>query len=189
MLSSRGGAGGGRGCDQIIRRRMGGGVVVAAGGRAEKKDVVVVGGRGATTDNKLWCNDVGQQVQSRGISGSRRGEQDVSSPTANPRTTIPGGDIITQLEQSTPSTAVRGRNCRHDEDNDDDDDQTNVGVIPNGGGGNDRDRTLSPTQEAEDRRAKSRVTPREFNESNRRERAAVTTATAPLLVATALSAT
>ena len=42
----------------------------------------------------LRCNDVGQRVRSRGISGSRRGEQDLSSPMANPRTTIPGGEII-----------------------------------------------------------------------------------------------
>jgi hypothetical protein len=42
----------------------------------------------------LGCNDVGQRVRSRGISGSRRGEQDLSSPMANPRTTIPGGEII-----------------------------------------------------------------------------------------------
>ncbi len=35
----------------------------------------------------LRCNDVGQRVRSRVISGSRQGEQDVSSPTANLRTT------------------------------------------------------------------------------------------------------
>jgi hypothetical protein len=92
LRSSGGGSGdGGLGCDQIIRRRMVGGVTAAAGGRAEKKDAVVVGGRGATADDELRCNDVGQRVRSRGISGSRRGKQDVSSPTANPRTTIPGG--------------------------------------------------------------------------------------------------
>jgi len=95
LLSSRGGGGGGRGCDQIIRRRMVGGMAAAAGGRAEKKDTVIVGGRGAATANELQCNDVGQQVQWRGISGSRQGEQDVSLPMANPRTAIPGGDIIT----------------------------------------------------------------------------------------------
>ena len=88
--SGGGGGGGGLGCDQIISRRMVGGVTTAAGGRAEKKDAVVVGGRGATVDDELRCNDV-QRVLSRGISGSRRGKQNVSSPTANPRTTIPGG--------------------------------------------------------------------------------------------------
>jgi hypothetical protein len=62
--------GGGLGCDQIIRRRMVGGVAAAAGGRAEKKVAVVVGGRGAAAANELRCNDVGQQVRSRGISGS-----------------------------------------------------------------------------------------------------------------------
>jgi hypothetical protein len=144
-LRSSGGSGG-LGCDQIIRRRMVGGVAAAAGGRAEKKDAAVVGGRGAAADDELWCNDVGQRVRSRGISGSRRGEQDVSSPTANPRTTIPGGDIIARWGQSTLSTAVRGGNCRHDNENDDDDDaQTNVGVVPygGGGGGGDGDRALS----------------------------------------------
>jgi hypothetical protein len=46
---------------------------------------------GGGSGGGLRCNDVGQRVRSRGISGSRRGEQDVSSPMANPRTTIPGG--------------------------------------------------------------------------------------------------
>jgi hypothetical protein len=106
-LRSSGGSGG-LGCDQIIRRRMVGGVAAAAGGRAEKKDAAVVGGRGAAADDELWCIDVGQRVRSRGISGSRRGEQDVSSPTANPRTTIPGGDIIARWGQ-TMTTMTRKR--------------------------------------------------------------------------------
>ncbi len=78
-LSAVGGmdCGGGLGCDQIIRRRIVGGVAAAAGVRAEKKDAVVVGGRGAAADDELRCNDVGQRVRSRGISGSWRGEQDV----------------------------------------------------------------------------------------------------------------
>ena len=103
-----GGGGGGLCCDQIIRRRMVGGVAAVAGGRAEKKDAVVVGGRGAAADDELRCNNVGQQVRSRGISGLRRGKQDVSSPTANPRMTIPGGEIVARWGQSTLSTAVRG---------------------------------------------------------------------------------
>ncbi len=108
LRSSGGGGGGGLGCDQIIRRRMVGGVAVAAGGRAEKKDAVVVGRRGAAAGEELRCNDVGQRVRLRGISESRRGEQDVSSPTANPRTRIPGGKIVARWGQSTLSTAVRG---------------------------------------------------------------------------------
>jgi hypothetical protein len=69
---------------------------------------------------------------------------------------------------STPSTAVRGGNCRHDKDNDDNDAQTNVGVIPNGSGsGNDGNSALSLTQEAEDRRAEPQVTPREFGRLRR----------------------
>ncbi len=47
-----------------------GGVAAAAGGRAEKKLSVVVGGRGAAAADELWCNDIGQRVRSRGISGS-----------------------------------------------------------------------------------------------------------------------
>ncbi len=85
-----------------------GGVVAAAGVQAEKKDAVVVGGRGAAAHDELRCNDVGQRVRSRGISGSRRDEQDVSSPTANPRTTIPEGEIVALWGQWTLSTAVRG---------------------------------------------------------------------------------
>jgi hypothetical protein len=113
------GGGGSLGCDQIIRRRMVGGVVAAAGGRVEKKDAVAVEGRGAAAAGELLCNDVGQRVRSRGISGSRRGKQDVSSPTANPRTTIPGGEIVARWGQSTLSTAVRGggnRRRRRDDD-------------------------------------------------------------------------
>ena len=49
---------------------------------------------GGGSGGGLRCNDVGQRVRSRGISGSRRGKQDVSSPTANPRMTIPGGEIV-----------------------------------------------------------------------------------------------
>jgi hypothetical protein len=45
----------------------------------------------------LRCNDVGQWVRSRGISGSRRGEQDVSSPTTNLRTTRDGGSRRSRL--------------------------------------------------------------------------------------------
>jgi hypothetical protein len=138
MLSGVGGVdcggGGGLGCDQIIRRRMVGGVAAVAGRRAEKKDAVIVGGRGAAAADELRCNDVGQRIQSRGISGSRRGKQDVSSPTANPKTTIPGGEIVARRGQSTLSTAVTGGNRRHDEDDDDDDAQTNVAVVPYGGG-------------------------------------------------------
>ena len=107
-LRSSGGGGGGLGCDQIIRRRMVGGVAAVAGGWAKKKDAVVVGGRGAAPDDKLRCNDVGQRVRLRGISGTRQGEQDVLSPTANPRTTIPGGEIVALWGQSTLLTAVRG---------------------------------------------------------------------------------
>jgi hypothetical protein len=70
LHSSGGGGGGGLGCDQIIRRRMVGGVAVAAGGRAEKNVAVVVGGRGAAAADELRCNNVGQRVRSRGISGS-----------------------------------------------------------------------------------------------------------------------
>jgi hypothetical protein len=68
-LRSSGGSGG-LGCDQIIRRRMVGGVAAAAGGRAEKNVAVVVGGRGAAAADELRCNNVGQRVRSRGISGS-----------------------------------------------------------------------------------------------------------------------
>ena len=92
------------------------------------------GGGGGGGGGGLRCNDVGQRVRSRGISGSRRGEQDVSSPTANPRTTIPGGEIVAQWGQSTLSTAVRGGESPNDEDDDDDDAQTNVGVVPTAGG-------------------------------------------------------
>ena len=63
---------------------------------------------GGGSGGGLRCNDVGQRVRLRGISGSRRGEQDVSSPTANPRTTIPEGEIVARWGQSTLSTAVRG---------------------------------------------------------------------------------
>jgi hypothetical protein len=99
LRSSGGGSGGGLGCDQIIRRGMVGGVAAEAKGQAEKKDAVVVGGRGAAADNELRCDDIGQRVRSRGISGSWRGEQDVSSPTANPRTMISGGEIIARWGQ------------------------------------------------------------------------------------------
>ena len=148
--------------------RMVGGVATAVGGLAEKKDAVVVGGRGATANDKLRCNNVGQQIRSRGISGSRQGEQDVLLLTANPRTTIPGGEIITRWGQLTPLTVVRGGNRRHNMDDDKNDAQTNVGVVPTGGGGgggggiNNGNQALSPTQEAEDCRAEPRVTPREF---------------------------
>jgi hypothetical protein len=40
--------------------------------------------------------------------GSRRGEDDVSSPTADLRTMIPGGEIVARRRRSTPSTAATG---------------------------------------------------------------------------------
>ncbi len=158
LRSSGGGSGGSLGYDQIIRRRMVGGVAAAAGGRAEKKDTVVVGGRGADADDQLRCNNVGQRVRLRGISGSRRGKQDVSSPTANPRTTIPGGEILAQWGQSTLLTAVRkGKRWHDNKDDDDDDAQTNVGVVPyGGGGGDDGDRALSHRRRRRDDNGRTR---------------------------------
>ncbi len=73
-----------------------------------RRHLSLFGGGEAAADDEFWCNNVGQRVRSRGISGSRRGEQDVSSPTANPRMTIPGGEIVARWGQSTLSTAVRG---------------------------------------------------------------------------------
>jgi hypothetical protein len=40
--------------------------------------------------------------------GSRRGEYNVSSPTADPRTTIPRGALVTRRGRSTPSIAATG---------------------------------------------------------------------------------
>ena len=134
----RSSGGGGLGCDQIIRRRMGGGVAAAAGGRAEKKDAVVVGGRGGAADDKLRCNDVGQRVRSRGISGSRRGARRLvangQSEDDDPR----GGDRRAMGAVDALDCGEGGGNRRHDEDDDDDDAQTNVGVVPNGGDDGDR---------------------------------------------------
>ena len=79
----------------------GGGVDCGGGGLCSSSG----GGGGG---GGLRCNDVGQRVRSRWISGSRRGEQHVSSKTANAMTTIPGGEIVARWVQSTLSTAVRG---------------------------------------------------------------------------------
>ncbi len=51
--------------------------------------------------------------------GSRRGEYDVSSPTADPRTTIPGGALVARRGRSTPSIAATGGDRRRDDDDDD----------------------------------------------------------------------
>ncbi len=62
------------------------------GGDGRRRQTLsLFGGGEAAADDEFRCNDVGQRVRSRGISGSWQGEQDVSSPTANLRTAIPGG--------------------------------------------------------------------------------------------------
>ena len=67
------------------------------------------GRHGAAANNGLQCNSVRRRVRSRGISGSWRGEHDVSLPMANPRTTIPWGVIVARRGRLMPSSAVRGR--------------------------------------------------------------------------------
>jgi hypothetical protein len=61
----------------------------------------------------LWCpRSLRQARVTAGKSprwpGLRQGKYDVSSPTADPRTTIPGGALVAQRGRSTPSIAAMG---------------------------------------------------------------------------------